>query len=113
MTLMSETMGIYSSINTDFVSVFRNVAPYDCDIKKAVIWTVIWNENDKQITVRINQIGENDMDKKQTEREVMYKMSLKLLDILKRKGLIDDVEYAQIDELNQASFSPQLKEVYV
>ena len=53
------------------------------------------------------------MDKKQTEREVMYKMSLKLLDILKRKGLIDDVEYAQIDELNQASFSPQLKEVYV
>ena len=37
MTLMSETMGIYSSINTDFVSVFRNVAPYDCDIKKAVI----------------------------------------------------------------------------
>ena len=53
------------------------------------------------------------MDKHQSEREVMYKMSLKLLGILKRKGLIDDVQYAQIDELNRLSFSPQLREVYV
>ena len=53
------------------------------------------------------------MDKKQSEREVMYRMSLKLLGILKRKGLIDDVQYAQIDELNRLSFSPQLAKVYV
>ena len=53
------------------------------------------------------------MDKKQSKREVMYKMSLKLLGILKRKGLIDDVQYAQIDELNRLSFSPMLAKVYV
>ena len=53
------------------------------------------------------------MNQKQSEQEVMYKMSLKLLGILKRKDLIDDVQYAQIDELNRLSFSPQLAKVYV
>ena len=53
------------------------------------------------------------MDQAQSEKEVIYKMSLRLLQILKRKGVIDDVQYAQIDALNQSSFSPQLAKVYV
>jgi len=32
----------------------------------------------------------------------------KLLKILLRKGIITDVEYRQIDELNRQTFSPQL-----
>ncbi|MFI3225896.1 MAG: SHOCT domain-containing protein [Clostridia bacterium] len=47
------------------------------------------------------------------KQEVEYKRSLKMLKILLRRGIIDDVEYAQIDALNRESFSPHLKEVYV
>ena len=56
---------------------------------------------------------EHEMTTQQSENEVHYKMSLKFLDILKRKGIVSDVEYAQIDELNRQSFSPCLAKVYV
>ncbi|MCQ4936043.1 SHOCT domain-containing protein [Anaerotignum propionicum] len=56
---------------------------------------------------------EHEMTIEQSENEVHYKMSLKFLDILKRKGIVSDVEYAQIDELNRQSFSPCLAKVYV
>ncbi|WP_283610609.1 SHOCT domain-containing protein [Faecalispora anaeroviscerum] len=53
------------------------------------------------------------MDTAQTTKEVEYKMSIKLLEILKRRGIITHVEYAQIDALNRQSFSPSLSKVYV
>lgn len=53
------------------------------------------------------------MDTAQSTKEVEYKMSIKLLEILKRRGIVDDIEYAQIDELNRQSFSPALSKVYV
>ncbi len=56
---------------------------------------------------------EHRMDMVQSEKEVEYKMSLKLLKILKRRGIVSDVEYAQIDALNRQSFSPALSKVYV
>lgn len=56
---------------------------------------------------------EYEMTIEQSENEVHYKMSIKFLDILKRKGIISDVEYAQIDELNRQSFSLSLVKVYV
>ena len=56
---------------------------------------------------------EHSMDHLQSKKEVEYKMSIKLLDILKRRGIVSDVEYAQIDELNRQSFSPSLSKVYV
>lgn len=53
------------------------------------------------------------MDTAQTAKEVEYKMSIKLLKILERRGIITEVEYAQIDALNRQSFSPSLSKVYV
>ncbi len=53
------------------------------------------------------------MTKEQTLREIEYKMSLKLLNILLNRGLIDEEEYEKIDELNRQTFSPELLEVYV
>ena len=51
---------------------------------------------------------EHRMDTVQSAKEVEYKMALKLLEILKRRGIVSDVEYAQIDALNRQSFSPAL-----
>lgn len=56
---------------------------------------------------------EHQMDTVQSTKEVEYKMSIKLLEILKRRGIITEVEYAQIDALNRQSFSPALSKVYV
>lgn len=56
---------------------------------------------------------EHEMTMEQSQNEVNYKMSIKLLDILKRKGIVSDVEYAQIDKLNRQSFFPYLAKVYV
>lgn len=56
---------------------------------------------------------EHRMDTVQSAKEVEYKMALKLLEILKRRGIVSDVEYAQIDALNRQSFSPALSKVYV
>ncbi|WP_352416514.1 SHOCT domain-containing protein [Oscillibacter ruminantium] len=53
------------------------------------------------------------MDTVQTTKEVEYKMSIKMLEILKRRGIVTDIEYAQIDALNRQSFSPTLSKVYV
>lgn len=53
------------------------------------------------------------MDAMQSAKEVEYKMALKLLEILKRRGIVSDVEYAKIDALNRQSFSPALQKVYV
>lgn len=56
---------------------------------------------------------EHSMDHLQSTKEVEYKMSIKLLDILKRRGIVSDVEYDQIAKLNRQSFSPALSKVYV
>lgn len=66
----------------------------------------------------INRIGAElaekfRMDMDQTKKEINYKVSLKLLENLKYKGIISDMEYAQIDKLNRQSFSPLLDKVYV
>jgi hypothetical protein len=53
------------------------------------------------------------MTKEQSAKEVEYKMSLKLLNILLNRGIITKVEYVEIDELNRQTFSPELSKVYV
>ena len=70
------------------------------------------------MSIDIMKIGaeiaeEHKMDIVKSTKEVEYKMSIKLLEILKRRGIISDVEYAQIDALNRQSFSPALQKVYV
>lgn len=73
------------------------------------------------MSLEINEIGAefpeeyskyNLMGELQSKKEVEYKMSVKLLKILHRRGIVTDVEYAQIDELNRQSFSPILAKVY-
>ena len=56
---------------------------------------------------------EHPMNVQQSRNEVTYRMSLKMLDILFRRGIVTDVEHAQIDALNRQSFSPSLRKVYV
>lgn len=53
------------------------------------------------------------MTKEQLSKEVEYKMALKLLNILLNRGIINEEEFAKIDELNRQTFSPELSEVYV
>lgn len=53
------------------------------------------------------------MTKEQLSKEVEYKMALKLLNILLNRGIINEEEFAKIDELNRQTFSPELREVYV
>lgn len=53
------------------------------------------------------------MTKEQSINEIQYKMSQKMLKILLRRGIINDMEYAQIDKLNMQTFSPSLAKVYV
>lgn len=56
---------------------------------------------------------ENEMTKEQTKQEVQYKMAQKMLKILLYKGIVTEVEYEKIDNLNIQTFSPQLAKVYV
>lgn len=53
------------------------------------------------------------MLKSQEANEVSYKISLKLLNILLRNGIITSAEYEEIDRLNRQTFSPELAKVYV
>lgn len=53
------------------------------------------------------------MSKEQTANEVKYKITLKLLAILLRNGLITQEEYEKIDDLNRQTFLPELAKVYV
>jgi hypothetical protein len=66
----------------------------------------------------IHKIGEekaklHGMTREQSKAEVQYKMALKMLDILLRRGIVTEEEYEKIDVLNRQSFSPQLAGVYV
>lgn len=56
---------------------------------------------------------EHRMSKEQSRQEVQYKMALKMLQILLRRGIVTEEEYEKIDNLNRQSFSPQLAKVYV
>ena len=56
---------------------------------------------------------EHRMSKEQSRQEVQYKMALKMLQILLRRGIVTEDEYEKIDALNRQSFSPQLAKVYV
>ena len=53
------------------------------------------------------------MSKEQAANEVKYKITLKLLAILLRNGLITSEEYEEIDALNRQTFLPHLVNVYV
>ena len=54
-----------------------------------------------------------EMTPEQSKLEVQYKMALKMLDILLRRGFVTVEEYEKIDGLNRITFSPQLAKVYV
>ena len=56
---------------------------------------------------------EHRMSKEQSRQEVQYKMAIKMLQILLRRGIVTEEEYEKIDDLNRQSFSPQLAKVYV
>ena len=45
-------------------------------------------------------------------REVQYKLSVKLLDLMLNVGFLLPEEYEKIDELNRETFSPDLSKVY-
>ncbi len=66
----------------------------------------------------IHKIGaevskEYEMTKEQSKQEVQYKMAQNMLKILLYKGIVTEVEYKKIDDLNIQTFSPQLAKVYV
>ena len=52
------------------------------------------------------------MSKTQAANEVKYKVSLKLLNIMLRNGIISGEEYKKIDLLNRETFTPELSKVY-
>ena len=88
--------------------------PYFCDIKHIKDDT----ERSMQMEFDIYKIGaeaesEHEMSKEQSRQEVQYKMALKMLQILLRRGIVTEDEYEKIDALNRQSFSPQLVKVYV
>lgn len=53
------------------------------------------------------------MSRTQESNEVQYKLAVKLLDVLLKRGLICLAEYKKIDDLNRQTFTPELSEVYV
>lgn len=52
------------------------------------------------------------MSEPRETREMNYKLSRKLLDLMLQNGFLEPEEYARIDALNRSSFSPELAEVY-
>ena len=52
------------------------------------------------------------MENKKEAREMQYKLSVKLLDIMVNSGFLLPEEYEKIDALNLETFSPELAEVY-
>ncbi|GLC80746.1 SHOCT domain-containing protein [Lacrimispora brassicae] len=52
------------------------------------------------------------MENKKEAREMQYKLSVKLLDIMVSSGFLLPEEYEKIDALNRETFSPELAEVY-
>ena len=52
------------------------------------------------------------MSKTQEANEVMYKITVKLLNIMLRNRIISREEYKKIDELNRQTFKPELSKVY-
>lgn len=52
------------------------------------------------------------MSKVQAANEVQYKISLKLLNIMLRTGIITSDEYRKIDDLDRQTFTPELSKVY-
>lgn len=52
------------------------------------------------------------MSNQKETREIQYKLSKKLLDLMLDNGFLEPEEYAQIDALNRTTFSPELAEVY-
>lgn len=52
------------------------------------------------------------MSRIQEVNEVKYKVTLKLLDIMMRNGIISSDEYRKIDNLNRLTFMPELSKIY-
>lgn len=53
------------------------------------------------------------MDNQREKKEVYYKLSKKLLDLMLKNGYLEQEEYEKIDALNRSTFSPELAKVYV
>ena len=53
------------------------------------------------------------MENQREKREVYYKLSKKILDLMLKNGYLEQEEYEKIDALNRSTFSPELAEVYV
>jgi hypothetical protein len=94
----------------------------DADVRRKVIpiFVILSEMKDwrlKEMDFDLKKIGEEEaklhgMTKEQSKGEVQYKMALKMLDILMRRGIVSEEEYKKIDDLNRQSFSPQLAKVY-
>lgn len=52
------------------------------------------------------------MSRFQEANEVQYKITVKLLNIMLRNGIITTEEYKKIDHLNRQTFTPELSQVY-
>ena len=52
------------------------------------------------------------MSEQRETREMQYRLSRKLLDLMLKNGFLEPEEYAKIDALNRSAFSPELAEVY-
>ncbi len=52
------------------------------------------------------------MSKTEEANEVKYKVTVKLLNIMLRNGIITSSEYEKIDDLNRQTFTPELSKVY-
>ena len=52
------------------------------------------------------------MSKTEVANEVKYKVTVKLLNIMLRNGIITSSEYEKIDDLNRQTFTPELSKVY-
>lgn len=52
------------------------------------------------------------MSNQKETREMQYKLSKKLLDLMLNNGLLEPEEYEKIDTLNRLTFSPKFAQLY-
>jgi hypothetical protein len=52
------------------------------------------------------------MEREKIAREMQYKLSVKLLEVMVSSGFLLPEEYEKIDVLNRETFSPELAKVY-
>lgn len=52
------------------------------------------------------------MEQRKETKELHYKVSVKLLELMLKNGFLLPEEYEKIDALNRETFSPELAKVY-